>query len=287
MNLNPQLTLNSKNRQAEQHPFHLVNPSPWPIFISLFLLLTVFLIVLFLHYEVHTYPCSYNKYTYIFSTLCFFVTIYAWFNDIVIEGTFEGHHTKVVQKGLKFGMLIFIVSEILFFFAFFWAFFHSSIAPSIWVGNVWPPHGINVLSAFNLPILNTLIILSSGISVTWAHRAIVSQSFFTSRRDVIIGLLVTIGYGFVFTIIQRFEYIHADFCFNDSIYASTFYALTGLHGLHVLIGTIFLLICLLRQLNYHFTVDHHFGLEAAIWYWHFVDVVWLFLFVSIYWWGAL
>jgi cytochrome c oxidase subunit 3 len=214
----------------------------------------------------------------------FFVTIISWFNDIVIESTFQGYHTQKVQKGLKFGMILFIISEIMFFFAFFWAFFHSSIAPSIWVGNVWANY-IQVLNTWNLPFLNTVIILSSGISVTWAHRAIITGPF-TSRKDVILGLLVTIVYGIIFTFIQHYEYVHAGFDISDSIYGSTFYALTGLHGLHVLIGSFFLLVCLFRQIKYHFTFEHHFGFEAAIWYWHFVDVVWLFLFIAVYWWGG-
>jgi heme/copper-type cytochrome/quinol oxidase subunit 3 len=276
---------NNNNKQAEQHPFHLVNPSPWPFFIGLFLLLSLFLCVMFLHQdEIHTYPCAYSQYSYLFSLLCFFITVTAWFNDIVLESTFQGYHTQKVQHGLKLGMILFIISEIMFFFAFFWAFFHSSISPSIWVGNTWAHH-IPVLDTWNLPFLNTIIILSSGISVTWAHRAM-TNSLFTSRKDVILGLLVTIIYGSVFTIIQRFEYIHAGFDISDSVYGSTFYALTGLHGIHVLIGSIFLLICLFRQIKYHFTFEHHFGFEAAIWYWHFVDVVWLFLFIAVYWWGG-
>jgi heme/copper-type cytochrome/quinol oxidase subunit 3 len=279
-----QIIKNSKNKQAEQHPFHLVNPSPWPVFVGLFLLSSLFLCVMSLHPEIHVYPCAYSKYFYICSMGFFFVTVVSWFNDIIIESTFQGYHTQKVQNGLKFGMILFIISEVMFFFAFFWALFHSSIAPSIWIGNIWANH-IQVLNTWNLPFLNTVIILSSGISVTWAHRAMIMRPF-TNRRDVILGLVVTIVYGAIFTFIQHHEYIHAEFDISDSIYSSTFYALTGLHGLHVLIGSLFLLVCLFRQIKYHFTFEHHFGFEAAIWYWHFVDVVWLFLFIAVYWWGG-
>jgi len=277
---------NNFDHRAEQHPFHLVNPSPWPIFTALFLLINVFCLVSFLHDEL-IHPCIFIYFLQIFSIPIFIICIIAWFNDIILESTFEGHHTIRVQTGLRYGIALFIVSEILFFFAFFWAFFHSSISPSIFIGNIWPPIGINALHTWRLPFLNTLILLSSGISVTWAHRAIINNSkTINDRIHSLLALFITILYGIIFTFIQRFEYIHANFLINDGIYATTFYSTTGLHGLHVLIGTIFLIVCLLRHLNYHFTYDHHFGLEAAIWYWHFVDVVWLFLFVSIYWWGG-
>jgi len=218
----------------------------------------------------------------------FFLTVVVWFNDIILEATFEGHHTLRVQSGLRYGIALFIVSEVLFFFAFFWAFFHSSVSPSIFIGNVWPINGISVLSAWGLPLLNTIILLSSGVSVTWAHRAILTDSTSTinTRLHSLNALFITIIYGVIFLFVQRFEYINAGFTINDGIYGTVFYSTTGLHGLHVLVGTVFLIVCLIRHINYHFTCEHHIGLEAAIWYWHFVDVVWLFLFVSIYWWGG-
>jgi cytochrome c oxidase subunit 3 len=285
-----QIQLNLKNNfklSAEQHPFHLVNPSPWPIFVAIFLLSTIFFLIGFFHEE-FIHSCLFFQNIYFFSIFIFFISIIAWFNDIILESTFEGHHTIRVQKGLRYGIGLFIISEVFFFLAFFWAFFHSSISPSIFIGNIWPPFGINTLQTWNLPFLNTLILLSSGVSVTWAHRAIIGHETADCyyRAHSLYGLLVTIIYGIIFTCIQRYEYIHADFDFADSIYSTTFYSTTGLHGLHVLVGTIFLIVCFIRHLKYHFTYEHHFGLEAAIWYWHFVDVVWLFLFISIYWWGA-
>jgi heme/copper-type cytochrome/quinol oxidase subunit 3 len=202
-----------------------------------------------------------------------------------------------VQKGLRLGFILFIISEIMFFFSFFWAFFHSSVSPSIWIGAVWPPIGIQTINPWALPLLNTIILLSSGITVTWAHKAILCPGYIVNipegeiirqnyRKVVIMGLVSTILLGLFFTNIQLFEYKHANFSINDGIYGSVFYLLTGFHGFHVLIGTIFLFICLLRHIAYHFTSDHHLGLEMAIWYWHFVDIVWIFLFIFVYVWGA-
>ena len=179
-------------------------------------------------------------------------------------------------------MLLFLLSEVMFFLAFFWAFCHSSLAPTIEIGAVWPPKGIEALSPWEIPFLNTLILLSSGAAVTWAHHAILAGS----REQALYGLLATIILAVVFTGFQAMEYIEAPFTISDGIYGSTFYLATGFHGLHVIIGTIFLIICCIREYLGHFTAKHHFGFEAAAWYWHFVDVVWLFLFVSIYWWGG-
>ena len=198
------------------------------------------------------------------------------------EGTLEGQHTSLVQLGLRFGMLLFIVSEVMFFFAFFWAFFWAALSPTPEIGSVWPPQGIDVLSAWEVPLLNTLILLTSGASVTWAHHAIVAGD----RDGAIQGLIVTIALAVLFTALQAFEYVNAGFTISDSVFGSTFYMATGFHGFHVFIGTCFLTVCLRRLVSNHFTRQHHFGFEAAAWYWHFVDVVWLFLFVSVYWWGG-
>ena len=179
-------------------------------------------------------------------------------------------------------MILFIVSEVMFFFGFFWAFFHSSLSPVPEIGSLWPPMGIDTISAWGVPLLNTIILLSSGITITWAHHAIVCGH----RKNAISGLLLTIILALLFTMLQGFEYIDANFTISDSIYGSTFYLATGFHGFHVIIGTIFIIISTIRLINHHFTKEHHFGFEAAAWYWHFVDVVWLFLFVVIYWWGG-
>jgi cytochrome c oxidase subunit 3 len=218
-------------------------------------------------------------------TLGFCMVLYSmfvWWRDVIREATFEGHHTKTVQTGLRYGMILFIVSEVMFFFAFFWAFFHSSLAPSIEIGSMWPPKGISVLNPWDIPFLNTIILLSSGASVTWAHHAILAGQ----RMQGVYSLVVTILLASVFTSLQVMEYMEAPFTISDGIYGSTFYMATGFHGFHVFVGTLFLGVCLVRLYKHHFTQNHHFGFEAAAWYWHFVDVVWLFLFVAIYWWGG-
>lgn len=274
-------SLTSKNtaqvaKSSENHPFHIVDPSPWPAVMSVCLFDFLSGAVLYMH----NYKGGYIS---MLIGLVFVVfAMVRWFSDIVVEATFEGQHTLAVQKGLRYGMLLFIVSEVMFFLSFFWAFFHSSISPGIGIGCVWPPIGINLLDTWGIPFLNTLLLLSSGVTLTWTHRALLSGNW----SDYWQGIAVTILLGVVFTINQYKEYVSAEFSINDSIYGSVFYMATGFHGFHVLVGTIFLAVCLGRFIAYHFTVEHHFGFEAAAWYWHFVDVVWLFLFVSIYWWGS-
>ena len=210
-------------------------------------------------------------------------TNFFWWRDIIRESTYQGHHTTTVQAGLKSGMVLFIVSEIMFFLAFFWAFFHSSLAPTIEIGAVWPPKGIDVLNPWEIPFLNTVILLTSGATVTWAHHAILAGQ----KTQGMVSLAATIILAAIFTGFQVIEYIEAPFTITDGIYGSTFFMATGFHGFHVFIGTIFLFICLLRLNANQFSTHQHFGFEAAAWYWHFVDVVWLFLFVAIYWWGGL
>lgn len=204
-----------------------------------------------------------------------------WWRDVIREATYQGHHTLVVQKGLKIGMLWFIISEVCFFISFFWAFFHSALSPAVELGVVWPPVGIQALNPFEVPLLNTAILLSSGATVTWSHHALIAGN----RKQAISGLLLTIILGVLFTALQALEYYEASFTIADSVYGSTFFVATGFHGLHVLIGTTFLTVCFVRMLKHHFTKWHHNGFEASIWYWHFVDYVWIFLFISIYWWG--
>jgi len=262
---------------AHSHKFHLVDPSPWPFVMSMAALTTTTGGVLYMH------SYAMGGFTLAFGIFMVLYTMYFWWRDVVRESTYEGHHTHVVQVGLRYGMILFILSEVMFFFAFFWAFFNASVAPTIEVGSIWPPLGIQTLNAFEVPLLNTVILLLSGATVTWAHHAIVAGN----RKEAILGLLFTVMLGVIFTFLQLFEYIDAPFNISDGIYGTTFYLATGFHGFHVLIGTIFLAVCLIRLINHHFTKEHHFGFEAAAWYWHFVDVVWLFLFVSIYWWGGI
>ena len=261
---------------VQKHPFHLVDPSPWPFFASCAAFATTIGAVMFMHgYKGgHVlFPCGFAMILYV---------MIVWWRDVIREATFQGHHTKIVQIGLRYGMILFIVSEIMFFLAFFWAFFHASLAPTVEIGAVWPPKGIAVLNPWEVPFLNTILLLTSGAAVTWTHHAILAGA----REQGIISLLITVCLAMIFTGLQILEYLEASFTISDSIYGSTFYMATGFHGFHVFVGTIFLTVCLLRLGKYHFTKYHHFGFEAAAWYWHFVDVVWLFLFVSIYWWGG-
>jgi len=260
----------------QRHPYHLVDPSPWPIVTGMSALVLTLGFVMYMH----NYTGGY--YVFLSGLVLVVSTMFIWWRDVVREGTYQGHHTKPVQIGLRYGMMLFIVSEVMFFFGFFWAFFHSSFAPTIEIGAVWPPVGIEVLNAWEVPLLNTLILLLSGATATWAHHAIISGN----RKEALTGLIATIVLGATFTALQVFEYVECAFKISDGVYGSTFYLATGFHGFHVLIGTTFLAVCLYRQWKYHFTREHHFGFEAAAWYWHFVDVVWLFLFVSIYWWGG-
>ena len=266
----------SYSKTAQRHGFHLVDPSPWPIVAAFAALSFTLSWVQWMH------GYSGGGWVTILSFISLLLSAGVWWRDITREGTYQGHHTSIVQVGLRYGMLLFIASEVMFFFAFFWAFFHSSLAPSIDIGAIWPPKGILVFNPWEIPLLNTLILLLSGVTVTWAHHAIVAGD----REGVITGLFFTIFLGAIFTFFQWVEYCEAGFAISDGCYGSTFFMATGFHGFHVLVGSIFLAVCLYRQINYHFTKQHHFGFEAAAWYWHFVDVVWLFLFTVVYWWGG-
>jgi len=259
-----------------RHPFHLVDPSPWPLFASMSAFLTTLGGVMYMH--------SYQGGSFVlpFGFCMLLYAMFVWWRDVVREATYQGLHTSAVQTGLRYGMILFIVSEVMFFVAFFWAFFHSSLAPSVEIGAVWPPKGIEVLNPWEIPFLNTIILLTSGASVTWAHHAILSGN----RDQAIYGLAITVALAVIFTGFQAYEYLEAPFTISDSVYGSTFYLSTGFHGFHVTIGTIFLAVCLIRLMKGHFTKNHHFGFEAAAWYWHMVDVVWLFLFVCVYYWGG-
>nr|ALR69027.1 cytochrome c oxidase subunit III [Apistogramma cacatuoides] len=258
----------------QAHAYHMVNPSPWPLTgAGAAFMLTTGLAV-WMHFHDITLLSI--------ALVILFLTMYQWWRDMIRESTFQGHHTPSVQKNLRYGMVLFITSEVFFFLGFFWAFFHSSCSPDHELGMHWPPTGINPLNPFGVPLLNTAVLLASGATVTWAHHSITSGN----RKEAIYALALTVLLGFYFTLLQTMEYIEAPFTIADGIYGSTFFVATGFHGLHVIIGSTFLTVCLLRQIKYHFTSKHHFGFEAAAWYWHFVDVVWLFLYVSIYWWGS-
>lgn len=256
------------------HTFHLVDESPWPLASATgALYLTLGLVIWFWEYN--------SELIYIGLGLILIIII-QWWRDVSCEATFQGIHRVSVERGLRFGIILFIVSEILFFRSFFWTYYHRRLDPIIGVGGTWPPRGIMAFNPWQVPLLNTLILLRSGIRVTWRHHAIIGGNHENAKS----GLLITIILGLYFTALQAFEYFEARFSIADRIYGRAFFVATGFHGLHVIVGTTFLLICYIRLLKGHFSPFHHFGFEAAAWYWHFVDVVWLFLFVSIYWWGG-
>ena len=262
--------------QFQSFPYHLVEPSPWPILVSFSLLNLTLGAVMYMQ------GFTYGGYLV---SLGFTLTVFGmilWFRDIITEGTYLGHHTIQVQKGLTIGVVLFIISEVFAFLSVFWAFFHSSLSPTIEIGGVWPPQGITPLDPFAIPLLNTILLLSSGAFVTYGHHALIQGD----RRGAILGTLLTIIFAIIFTALQYYEYSESSFTMSDSVYGTVFYASTGLHGLHVIIGTLFILVGFVRIINYHLTDTHHQGHEAAILYWHFVDVVWLFLFIAVYYWGG-
>nr|YP_009184215.1 cytochrome c oxidase subunit III [Naesiotus nux]ALO20567.1 cytochrome c oxidase subunit 3 [Naesiotus nux] len=264
------------NKKIKLHitPFHLVEYSPWPLFTSLAIFSLPLGFLLYVRFSL-LYPL-------IYSLILTAVLAAIWWRDIIRESTYQGFHTSYVIKGLKIGVSLFILSEVCFFFAFFWAYFHSSLAPSVEIGSVWPPIGITPLSTFQVPLLNTSILLLSGVSITWAHHAIEEGKY----RKALQSLLITVLLGLYFLNLQYGEYKETSFSIADSVYGSTFFMATGFHGLHVAVGVTFLSVCLYRLFSYHFDKNHHVGFLAAAWYWHFVDVVWLFLYVSVYWWGS-
>jgi cytochrome c oxidase subunit 3 len=260
----------------QDHPFHLVSPSPWPLYtsISLFTLTTSAAL------SMHNFSNAY----YLFYTALFLLigSMSFWFRDIISEGTFLGDHTLAVQKGLNLGVILFIASEALFFVAIFWAFFHSALTPTVELGAQWPPIGIEPINPFELPLLNTVILLSSGATVTYAHHSLIQGE----RKGALYGSIATVLLAIIFTAFQGVEYNVSSFTISDGAFGTCFYFGTGFHGFHVIIGTIFLGVALWRIYAYHVTDNHHLGFEAGILYWHFVDVVWLFLYVSIYYWGS-
>lgn len=260
-----------------RHSFHLVDPSPWPLVASLGAFMLTVGGVLYMHNFLGGGQLLLTGLGIILYVM------YTWWRDIIREATFEEQHTFAVQRGLRLGMILFIVSEIMFFFAFFWAFFHSSLAPTFNIGGVWPPQAIDPIQTSGIPLTNTFFLLSSGATVTWAHHAIIVRA----KKQALVGLLLTLVLATLFTGLQGLEYYEAPFTISDSVFGSCFYMATGFHGFHVFVGTLSLLVSFLRIGYNHFTSTHHFGFESAAWYWHFVDVVWLFLFVTVYWWGGM
>ena len=276
---------------AHSHDYHLVDPSPWPIVGTVAAGSMFFGLILFMHPDffgdgMEGVLTSLGLWLIAPGVILLFVTGWFWWRDVIREAEFEGYHKPVVQLGMRYGMALFICSEVMFFAAFFWAFFDASLfpreVPYDLPGGVWPPEGVVPFEPFGLPFMNTLILLMSGVTVTWAHHALIKGD----RKNLVLGLAITILLGICFTALQAFEYSHAGFTFTGGVYGSTFFMATGFHGFHVIVGTCFLTVCFFRARAGHFKPEHHFGFEAAAWYWHFVDVVWLFLFVCVYWWGG-
>ena len=267
---------NNVRSYFQAHPFHLVSPSPWPISTSTCLLSLTTSLVLTIQGFIMALS---------FLIIALFSLIFSmafWFRDVISEATYLGHHTLAVQRGINMGIGLFIVSEALFFLGIFWAYFHGALSPTIEVGAHWPPMGIDTINPFELPLLNTIILLSSGVTVTYAHHSVIQGN----RSAALWGTFYTVVLAFIFTALQGIEYSVSSFTISDGTFGSCFYFGTGFHGLHVMIGTAFIFVGLWRVLSYHLTDNHHLGLESSILYWHFVDLVWLFLYISIYYWGS-
>ncbi len=276
------------------HDYHIIDPSPWPFIGSIGALVMAIGGVGYMRWladgEFLLGGINIaNPFLFFIGLVIVLYTMFAWWSDTVKEAH-QGHHTRVVSLHLRYGMILFIASEVMFFVAWFWAFFDASLfageAQQVMrvehTGGHWPPKGIEVLDPWHLPLFNTIILLLSGTTVTWAHHALLHND-----RATLKGMLaITVALGVLFSGVQAYEYMHAPFTFDGSIYGATFYMATGFHGFHVLVGTIFLLVCLFRAMAGHFTPEQHFGFEAAAWYWHFVDVVWLFLFCAVYVWAS-
>jgi cytochrome c oxidase subunit 3 len=262
-------------------PWHLVRPSVWPVLGALAAGLLAGGTVLFMH-KVKLGPIEPGLFWPLGGFLGVLAIMFVWWRDIIHEASVEHAHSPVVKIGLRYGMALFIASEVMFFSAFFWAYYSAALYPPAILGGVWPPASIETFDPFDMPSIMTLILLLSGTTVTWAHHAVLENN----QKDVIRGLGITVLLGLSFTLCQAYEYHHAAFSIKSGMFGSTFFMATGFHGLHVIIGTVFLAVCWWRAKKGQFKPDDHFGLEAAAWYWHFVDVVWLFLFISIYWYGS-
>ncbi|MCC7252200.1 cytochrome c oxidase subunit 3 [Hyphomicrobium sp.] len=306
---------------GKQHDYHLLDPSPWPLVASLSAFVTAVGAIIWMRSLGEGASGLFGlqgPWVFLLGFLGLATTAFLWWRDVIIEAN-RGDHTPVVQLHLRYGIILFIASEVMFFVAWFWAYFDFAFFPADvhtidnmkeavgmvqrneLFGGQWPPVPVEATEAvvpttgapvegyfkgtfdpWGIPLVNTLILLSSGCTVTWAHHALLKND----RRGLVLGLLATVILGAIFTAFQAYEYMHAAFTFGGHAYGSAFFMATGFHGAHVIIGTIFLLVCLIRAIRGAFTPQQHFGFEAAAWYWHFVDVVWLFLFAAIYVWGA-
>jgi cytochrome c oxidase subunit 3 len=273
--------------QEVKHDYHLVDPSPWPIVGSLGAFVAAIGAISFFQTSLKGAPPLFGipifqgPWLLLLGAGLLLWTFVGWWRDVIRESVVKGDHTPVVKLHLRYGMILFIASEVMFFVAWFWAYFNAALFPKYINLATWPPQNIATFDPWDIPLLNTLVLLTSGTTVTWAHHAIQTGN----QRAAVNGLGLTILLGMLFTCLQAYEYSHAAFSISGNIYGSTFFMATGFHGFHVIVGTLFLIVCFFRARAGHFTPERHFGFEAAAWYWHFVDVVWLFLFASIYVWG--
>ena len=275
---------------GRNHAYHIVDPSPWPLVASIGVFVTALGAIGLFRWRsgegLELFGMNFaHPWLLLAGVVILFYTLYAWWADVVKEAH-AGHHTPVVALHFRYGMILFIASEVMFFVAWFWAWFDAAFYPdeakqvmrAAFTGGVWPPKGVETFDPWHLPLLNTLILLLSGTTVTWAHHALIEGD----RKALRQGLGLTVALGLLFTTLQVIEYSHAHFAFSGSLYGATFFMATGFHGFHVVMGTVFLAVCLIRANKGHFTPKQHFGFEAATWYWHFVDVVWLLLFLFVY-----
>lgn len=262
------------------HPFHIVRPSAWPLLGAFAAGLLAVGALLYMH-GIKLGEFNFGLKGIVLGLAAVGAVMFVWWKDVIHEAVDEKAHSPVTKIGLRYGMALFIASEVMFFVAFFWAFFNASLFPQEAIGFQWPPKDMHVIEPFDLPLLMTMVLLLSGCTVTWAHHAILHGA----QYEAVKALGLTVMLGMIFLALQLYEYTHAHFGFKDTVYASAFYMATGFHGFHVFVGTCFLVVCYFRAQKGHFTPDSHFGFEAAAWYWHFVDVVWLFLFLAVYFWG--
>ncbi len=291
-----------KGTSIKRHPFHLVDPSPLPFLLSLSIFGLAASVVIYLHQEVYLNFNGFSLMVFFFITTTLLMA--RWWRNVIIE-SFLLYHNKVVKKGLKVGFALFIVSEVMFFFGFFWAYFYNALSPSIWVGGIWPPFAITVFNPLTLPLANTGILLTSGLTITYSHMYMSLKNSYYYAKE---GMALTIFLALIFIYIQFQEFYYAPFSIADGIYGSTFFMITGLHGFHVIVGTIFIFVCYLRykpalfdigaaniskglikilkksggHTSYFYTTKLFTGFITASWYWHFVDVVWIYVYIFLY-----
>ena len=273
------ITPSTQSNNVQYHPYHLVDSSPWPLSVSVSLMNFAIAVVLLFNKVPLIDNLSTSTPLFV-SLISLSLLMYSWLKDVNSEGAFLGCHTIAVKRGLTTGFLLFVLTEVMFFVSIFWAFLHVSLSPAIELGTSWPPLGIEAINPWGLPLLNTFLLLSSGAFITIAHHYFINKN----REVAILGFTVTVLLSIIFTACQLVEFSTASFSIADSAFATTFYFGTSFHGIHVILGTVILIVAGLRLKNYYFTSGHHAGIESAIVYWHMVDVVWLFLFVVVYWW---